>query len=334
MQASSVNRMQHATFLGERRTEVRDGLIPQPQAGDVLLLVLRTALCGSDTKLWTKGSAYVPGHEIFGCVKAPGHVLDERRCLVYMPTHCGHCQACVAGDTQLCLTQSNLIGWNRDGGYAQYVCVPENCLMPVPDDIPDRLAPLLLDTIGTSGHGVRLVQPLVPPEKAASVLILGAGPIGLGALIFLKAHGYRNVHVSDPRSERLHMAQRLGATTLALDDESKRFPFIIESSGAHAARNRAITNVLPKGVVLLLGENDSPWSIEETKPIRRKDFFMVRSFYFPQGDLSANIELLRKYQQDYELLVDAEVGLADFAATFERFAKGELIKPLLAPNLA
>lgn len=324
--------MRHVIFPGERRTEVRESAMPQPAAGELLVQVLRTALCGSDTKLWNRGANHVPGHEIFGRVQAPGHALDGKRCLVYMPTHCGHCACCVAGDTQLCLTQSNLIGWNRDGGYAQYLCVPENCLWTVPDDISDRLAPLLLDTIGTSGHGIRLVQALVPPTRTERVLILGAGPIGLGALLFLKAHGYQDIHISDPRSERLAAAQRLGAIPLAVDDERLRFPFIIESSGAHAARNRAIVNVLPKGVVLLLGENDNPWMLEETKPVRRKDFFMVRSFYFPKSDFEANTVLLRAHQAAYATLVDAEVGLDAFATTFERFSRGELVKPLLAPQ--
>lgn len=326
--------MHHIAFPGERRIELREVPMPQPAPGELRVQILRTALCGSDTKLWSKGSAYVPGHEIFGRVEAPGHTLDGRRCLVYMPTHCGRCACCTAGDTQLCLAQSSLIGWNRDGGYSQYVCVPDNCLWPVPDDIPDRLAPLLLDTIGTSGHGIRLVQPLVPPERTGRVLILGAGPIGLGALLFLKSQGYRDIHISDPRAERLAAAKRLGACPVDLDDERVRFPFIIESSGAHAARNRAIVNVLPKGVVLLLGENDNPWTIEETKPVRRKDFFMVRSFYFPIGDFEANTALLRARQDEYASLVDAEVSLEAFAATFERFARGELVKPMLAPNLA
>ena len=87
--------MRHVIFPGERRTEVRESAMPQPAAGELLVQVLRTALCGSDTKLWNRGANHVPGHEIFGCVQAPGHDLDGKRCLVYMPTHCGHCACCV-----------------------------------------------------------------------------------------------------------------------------------------------------------------------------------------------------------------------------------------------
>ena len=62
------------------------GEVAQPVAGpgEVLLKVRRTALCGSDTKLWIKGAEFTPGHEIFGVVQQPGHRLDGRRCLVYI----------------------------------------------------------------------------------------------------------------------------------------------------------------------------------------------------------------------------------------------------------
>jgi len=69
---------------------------------------------------------------------------------------------------------SSLIGWNRPGGYAEYVPVPENCLLPVPDDIEDSLAPLLLDVIGTSGMPCGFVSRIVPPDDAGPVLVTGA----------------------------------------------------------------------------------------------------------------------------------------------------------------
>ena len=85
-------------------------------------------------------------------------------------------------------------------------------------------------------------------------------------------------------------------------------------------------------MLLLLGENDQPWTIEETKPVRRKDFYMVRSFYFPKADFAANLALLRARRADYRRLVDQTFGLDRFAEVFPRFAAGELVKPLLAPG--
>ncbi|HEV2154323.1 zinc-binding dehydrogenase [Bradyrhizobium sp.] len=322
--------MQAAVFHGAERITIERVAMPDVGAGEVLVRVSRTALCGSDFKLWHKGAEFTAGHEIFGVVEQPGHRLHGRRCAVYIPLHCGHCAACKRGDTQMCLEVSSLIGWNRPGGYAEYVPVPENCLLPVPDDIEDSLAPLLLDTIGTSGHAVRFVSRVVPASEAGPVLVMGAGPVGLGVVLALRALGYDDIYVADPNAARLKIAQSFGAKAHPVGDTSRRFALIMECSGAHAARNLGIELVLPRGALVLVGENAAPWTIEEGKVFRRKDFYMIRTFYFPVSDFEPNVELLRKYKDEYRVLVDGEFGLQALPENFARFAKGELIKPVLA----
>ncbi|WP_298871443.1 zinc-binding dehydrogenase [uncultured Bradyrhizobium sp.] len=321
--------MQAAVFHGHDRITIERVAMPDVGAGEVLVRVSRTALCGSDFKLWHKGAEFTAGHEIFGVVEQPGHRRHGQRCAIYIPLHCGHCAACKRGDTQMCLEVSSLIGWNRPGGYAEYVPVPENCLLPVPDDIEDSLAPLLLDTIGTSGHAVRFVSRVVPANEAGPVLVMGAGPVGLGVVLALRALGYDDVYVADPNAARLKIAQSFGAKVHPVGDTSKRFALIMECSGAHAARNLGIELVLPRGALVLIGENAAPWTIEEGKVFRRKDFYMIRTFYFPFQDFEPNVELLRKYKDEYRVLVDGEFGLATLPENFARFAKGELIKPVL-----
>ncbi len=115
-----------------------------------------------------------------------------------------------------------------------------------------------------------------------------------------------------------------------MGDTSQRFALIVECSGAHAARNLGIEVVLPHGAVVLVGENAAPWTIAEGPVFRRKDFYMIRTFYFPIGDFAPNVELLRRYRDEYCVLVDGEFGLARLPENFARFAQGELIKPVLA----
>jgi threonine dehydrogenase-like Zn-dependent dehydrogenase len=319
-----------AVFHGNERITIERVRIPDVDAGEVLLRVSRTALCGSDFKLWHKGAEFTAGHEIFGVVEQPGHRMHGRRCAVYIPLHCDACAACRRGDTQMCLEVSSLIGWNRPGGYAEYLPVPENCLLPVPDDIEDSLAPLLLDTIGTSAHAVRFVSRVVPAQEAGPVLVTGAGPVGLGVILALRDAGYREIHVSDPNSERMKIAQAFGAHARPVGDSSRRFALIMECSGAHAARNLGIELVLPRGALVLVGENAAPWTIEEGKVFRRKDFYMIRTFYFPLADFEPNIALLRRCKDQYRVLVDGEFGLEELPRNFARFAEGKLIKPVLA----
>ncbi len=322
--------MEAAVFHGGERITIQRVRIPDVGTGEVLVRVSRTALCGSDFKLWHKGAEFTAGHEIFGVVEQPAHPMHGRRCAVYIPVHCGRCAACRRGDTQMCLEISSLIGWNRPGGYAEYLPVPENCLLPVPDDIEDSLAPLLLDTIGTSAHAVRFVSRVVPPDGSGPVLVTGAGPVGLGVILALRDAGYSDIHVSDPNAERLSIAQTFGAQNYPVGDTSTRVALIMECSGAHAARNLGIELVLPRGALVLVGENAAPWTIEEGKIFRRKDFYMIRTFYFPIGDFEPNIALLRRYRDEYRIFVDGEFGLQALPQNFARFAEGKLIKPVLA----
>jgi threonine dehydrogenase-like Zn-dependent dehydrogenase len=321
--------MRAVHFPGGQQVELVDRPEPVAAPGEVRLRVRRTALCGSDGKLWRKGAPQVPGHEIFGVVDQPGDPLHGSRQLVYIPVHCGVCGACRAGHTHTCERESTLVGWNRDGGYAEALAVPRPCLLPVPDDIPDDLAPLLLDTIGTAAHALRLVQPLLGALPSMRVLITGAGPVGLGGLIALRDLGATDVCVSDPRPNRCALAVELGARIHPVGDRSQRFDLVLESSGNLAARDQGLEVVASQGVMLWVGENDDPWTVHESKPVRRKDFFLVRSFYFPKDDHAANLALLRRQRSRYERLVDAVFPLEAMAAEFPRFMAGERIKPLM-----
>ncbi len=322
--------MHAAVFHGDKKVTIGEVDRPVAGPGEVLLKVRRTALCGSDTKLWIKGAEFTPGHEIFGVVEQPGHAKHGKRCLVYIPVHCGHCETCLSGDTQMCIVESVLVGWNRPGGYAEYLTVPEQCLLDVPDDIEDELAPLLLDTIGTAAHGVRFVRQLVPPETTGPVLVTGAGPVGMGAIVALQNMGYTDVRVSDLKEERLQLAEKFGAKRHPVGSHDTRFKLIVECSGSHAARSLGMEIVLPRGVLILIGESDLPWPVQENKAIRRKDFYMVRTFYFPKSDFPLNVELLRKEKTRYRQLVDAQFGIEQLPEMFGRFVAGELVKPLLA----
>ncbi|MDO5642830.1 MAG: alcohol dehydrogenase catalytic domain-containing protein, partial [Paracoccus sp. (in: a-proteobacteria)] len=250
-------------------------------------------------------------------------------CAVYIPMHCGACQACLAGNTQSCLTVSSLIGWNRDGGYAEYVAVPDNCLLPVPDDIPPDLAPLLLDTIGTSAHALREAARHLATD-GPRVLVTGAGPVGLGVVLAALATGHERIDVAEPNPARAAMAAEFGARIVPVGGRENRYDLIVECSGAHAARSHAITQILPKGVIVLVGENAAPWTIAEDKVFRRKDFSLLRTFYFPKGDFDANVTLLRANRDRYARLVDDIFPLHALPARFADFAQGRSIKPVLS----
>ena len=86
--------MNAAVFHGHERITIERAPVPPIERGEALVRVTRTALCGSDFKLWHKGAQFTAGHETVGVVEQPGHPLNGKRCAVYIPVHCGHCDAC------------------------------------------------------------------------------------------------------------------------------------------------------------------------------------------------------------------------------------------------
>ena len=320
--------MRAAKSHGKGRIEVVDAPEPQPAADEVTVRVSACALCGSDLRPWQRGWPVTSGHEIAGRVEHPGHLRHGERVVIYIPVFCDRCEECQAGRTHLCRESRELVGWQRPGGYAERLAVPERCLLTIPDDVPDRLAPLLLDTIGTTAHGVRLAQRIVDGGRA---LVLGAGPIGLGAIIVLARMGFGPIDVLDPAAYRASFAGTLGASAISPDDAAAgRYRLVVEATGKDAARQIALEAVGPEGAIIQLGESDA-WALTETRSIRLKDFYLVRSFYFPIADYAPNLELLRADREKYEHLIDATANLDGLGELFASFARGERLKPLFVP---
>lgn len=319
--------MKAAIFHGEGRITVEERATPVPKPDELRVRVRSCALCGSELRQWRQGWPVTPGHEIFGTIDAPGHARHGERVVIYIPVFCGACDDCREGRTQLCSNSRDLVGWQRDGGYADYLVAPERCLLPVPDDIGDHLAPLLLDTIGTTAHGVRLAKRIVTDGRA---LVLGAGPIGLGAILVLRSMGFGPVDVFDPVAYRAAFAQSLGARVTTPEAAmTGRYRVVIEASGKDAGRQLALEAVGSEGAIVQIGESEG-WNLKETRSIRLKDFFLIRSFYFPQHEYAANIEILRAHRDAFSRLVDDRVALDGLENLFAQFARGERLKPVLA----
>jgi L-iditol 2-dehydrogenase len=144
--------------------------------------------------------------------------------------------------------------------------------------------------------------------------------------------GFGPISVIEPGAYRAAAAASFGAQVLTPERlGATRFPLVVEAAGKDAARQLALEAVAPHGAVVQLGESDA-WNIRENRAVRRKQYFLIRSFYFPPGDFVANCDLLRAAKADYRRLVDAEAGLDGLAALFAEFAAGRRLKPLLRPG--
>ena len=246
--------------------------VPEPEIGinDVLIRILRTAICGTDVHIynwndWAKKTIPVPmhvGHEFVGRVAEvgsnvrdfkPGDLVSGEGHLV-----CGRCRNCLAGRRHLCQKTSG-VGVNRPGAYAEYLSIPvTNAWYCDPSIDLDILT--CFDPLGNATHTALSFDVL-----GEDVLITGAGPIGCMAAAIAKHAGARYVVVTDVNPYRLELAKKLGAT-IALDvrnerieDAQKRlgmkegFDVGMEMSGNPDAFREMLENMCHGAKVALLG---------------------------------------------------------------------------------
>ena len=177
----------------------------------MLIRVEACALCGSDRHALESGAPVTPGHETAGEVVETGPGVDAprpgTRGIVYLVDFCGACAACRRGWTNVCLDRRRMYGFDASGGFADYQVVRAGCFVPVDPRVRPGQATALLDLLGTAGHALRRAGP--PPPRR--VLVLGCGPIGLGALAMSAALGIAERYGVDLAGHRLELVERLGA---------------------------------------------------------------------------------------------------------------------------
>ncbi|RMD61679.1 MAG: L-threonine 3-dehydrogenase [Alphaproteobacteria bacterium] len=193
--------------------------VPVPQIGhnDVLIRIRKTAICGTDIHIynwdaWSQKMIPVPitiGHEFVGEIaeigsEVRGFEIAQR---VSGEGHitCGHCRNCRAGRRHLCRNTQG-VGVNRPGCFAEYLALPAVNAFPLPDDVSDDVA-AILDPLGNATH-TALSFDMVGED----VLITGAGPIGIMAAAIARHVGARFVVVTDVNDYRLDLAAKMGAT--------------------------------------------------------------------------------------------------------------------------
>ncbi|HUV07434.1 MAG TPA: zinc-binding dehydrogenase [Spirochaetia bacterium] len=205
--------------------ELREVEVPRLQPGEVLVRIRAAGICHSDAHYRAGVSPtgplpLTPGHEIAGVIEraSPGvEKLEsgDRVCLHYLRT-CGVCAYCVSGHEQFCL-QGQMIGKHRDGGYAEFIAVPEKNAVPLPDSIPFEHAALMMCSSATSFHALRKTR----MKGGETVAVFGAGGLGMSAIQLARALGAEAVYAVDIRSEKLKTAERYGAVPI---DASKGDP--------------------------------------------------------------------------------------------------------------
>ena len=265
--------------------------VPEPGVAEVLVRIDAIAVCASDLELIEFGTPgliegelpfhknHTPGHEYMGTVVKPGPGVDEfhpgQRVAVEVHAGCMRCKRCRMGMYTSCLNYGyhskghRANGFTTDGGFAQYAVNHVNTLIPIPDVISDEQATLIV-TAGTSIYGLDVLGGLIAGE---SVVVTGAGAIGLIGAGVAKVLGADPVILTDIRDDRLEMGKSLGVDygINALKENPVEAvhkitnggaDFVMECSGVKTAFNDAVKMVNRGGRVCLAAFAHEPVEVD------------------------------------------------------------------------
>ncbi|MAL96093.1 MAG: L-threonine 3-dehydrogenase [Haliea sp.] len=321
--------------------------VPIPRIGinDVLIRVLRTAICGTDMHIyhwnsWARKTIPVPmivGHEFVGeIVEVGSNVVDFRPGqIVSGEGHvvCGRCRNCMAGRRHLCAHTSG-VGVNRPGAFAEYLALPMSNVWEHSEGIDLDVA-ALFDPFGNAVHTALQFDLL-----GEDVLITGAGPIGAMAAAVCRHAGARHVVITDLVDSRLELAARLGATrTVNVQRESlaevqrslgmrEGFDVGLEMSGNPAAFNDLLANMCHGGKVAILGipsENTAiDWNTVIFNMLTLKGIY-GREMYETWYKMSVMIES----GLDISPVITHRMSFRDFQRGFDVMSDGEASKVVL-----
>jgi threonine dehydrogenase-like Zn-dependent dehydrogenase len=298
--------MRGAVFLGNRKIEIRNFPDPTPGAGEVVVQMRASGMCGSDLKFYRPapgeaqkalglgGNAepFIAGHEPCGIIAARGPGVSEREAPIgqrVMDHHyagCGVCKHCRVGWSQLCREGIVVYGVTANGGHAEYLKVPARTLVPLPDALSFAEGAAIACGTGTAFGALRRMQ----LAGGQTLAVFGQGPVGLSATLLGAKMGARVIAV-ETNEERLALAKKFGADSLvnsAKEDAEKSLKdltrgegvdFALDCTGVAAARLAAVRSVKTWGTACFVGEGGEV-TLDVSKDLLRRQVTLIGSWTF------------------------------------------------------
>ncbi len=322
---------------------------PTPKPDELVIRVGACGICGTDLHIVDGDSPLVcypivPGHEFAGEVVEVGRnvppgigtrdmkVTAGTRVAVEPNLYCGHCELCRTGHENLCLNYAAL-GVTVDGALAEYVAVPAAKAYILPEHLSFREA-ALIEPISCAVHGMHRLD----PKSGDTFLIVGAGTMGLLLVQLALRGGASKVAVVDLNTQRLQLAEKLGADSIQtdinklLEDEPLGFDCVIDGTGVAPAIEGAFAAVKRGGKLLVFGVAPAEARIS-LSPFRiYNDEITVLGSMAVLYSFGPAINLLSSGIIDTEVMLTAALPLEDFPRALSMVRRGEGVKTQILPN--
>ena len=342
--------MKAAVLEAWKEIGVCDMEAPVPGPGEVLVEVSYAGICGSDVHIFNgvnpiARTPVIPGHEFSGRVVALGDNVDEIplgiRTAIQPLKFCGSCTPCRRGAFHVC---ENLIviGVNQNGGFAEQVVVPSDCIFPIPDALSDEAA-ALAEPFSIATHSLNRGK----ISSSDRVLVIGAGPIGLYCALRARFVGAKQVQISEPNKDRRDVAEALGiatvdprqsgaADTLRRISDGEGYDLVVETSGTAPGFDMATEAASVQGRIVILGfPGDGRSEIHVTRCIV-KELSLIGSRVCTRAEFRDTLDMLTTMQTrgdvDLASLITSVRPLNDLASSILDVEHGtETAKILIQP---
>ena len=320
---------------------------PRPGPGEAVVSVYASGICGSDVHGFTGATGrrqppVVMGHEVAGAVAAIGAGVDGvatgDRVAVRSILACGRCATCSAGRHNVCLNRRGL-GIHVAGGYADELVVPAAVLVPLPDRLDWDVA-AMAEPLSVAMHAMNLT----PVQIMGTVVVMGAGTLGLLSMLAARWRGAGTVIVVDVNPRRLALAQELGAhlTVNAADDDvpatvrqatdGRGADAVLEAVGVAATARQSLLVARTGGHVTWIGNLEPAVEIPMQEVVTRE--LTVRGAYGSNEEFPLAVAALEGLGPEVRRLIEHRAQLEDGPRLFTALANGELdaVKVILAPR--
>ena len=315
--------------------------IPTPKEGEVLVRILSVGVCGSDVHYYEHGrigdfvvrTPLVLGHETSGQIVEVGKGVSParvgERVAIEPGEPCRRCDQCRTGRYNLCPNIRFHGTPPVDGTLSEFVTVRSELAFAVPDEITDNAAALLepLSVAIWANHKAGT-------QIGTSLLIAGAGPIGLVTTKVAHAMGATRIAVTDVNRSRLSSALASGATEIGVagsDKISGEFDAFIDCSGSSVAVDGGVRLVRPAGSVVLVGMGADELKLP-LGVIQQRELRITGTFRYANTWPTA-IDLVASGRVSLDDLVTGEYGLADAEQALTAARDPQSIKAVVRPAL-
>jgi D-arabinitol dehydrogenase (NADP+) len=318
--------------------ELCERAIPEPGAGEILIKVMASGICGTDIHIYNGEylGAYpvIPGHEFSGTIVSTGSLVKRfktgDRVAVEPNIACDNCVNCLNNRQNFCLNWQ-AIGVTLAGGMEQYVTVPEKAAFSIGDLPFDQGA--FVEPLACVVHGIERAR----IRLADHVAILGAGPIGDLILQMVRRQGAARITVLENNPGRAELARELGADLVVnrLEDlQPNLYDVVIDATGVIPLMNRSIDLARSGGTVLLFGVPPSGKNLEmEAFKIFQKGLTLLSSFTSVRNSFQA-VNLLQCGQIKVEPLISHRLPLKEMPEAIEIIERHDpkVKKIIMLPN--